>query len=91
MHFNVSAGTTNFNTASGNELMTPFVVPDLSPLFNWNTKQLFVYLQAEYSDAQGVKNEVVIWDKIIRTKEDANLSLNGRNKYVFRNLATTFK
>lgn len=23
--------------------------PDLSPLFNWNTKQVFVYLVADYS------------------------------------------
>ena len=29
---------------------------DLRPLFNWNTKQLFVYLEAEYMDAQGVSN-----------------------------------
>lgn len=27
---------------------------DLTPLFNWNTKQLFLYLEAEYSNAQGV-------------------------------------
>lgn len=27
---------------------------DLAPLFNWNTKQLFLYLEAEYINAQGV-------------------------------------
>jgi hypothetical protein len=27
---------------------------DLTPLFNWNTKQLFLYFGAEYTDAQGV-------------------------------------
>jgi hypothetical protein len=27
---------------------------DLTPLFNWNTKQLFLYLEAEYENAQGV-------------------------------------
>ncbi|GJE90099.1 signal peptidase subunit [Phanerochaete sordida] len=64
---------------------------DLTPLFNWNTKQLFLYLQAEYVDAKGVKNEVVIWDRIIHKKDKANLSLNGRNKYVFRNLGKSFK
>ena len=64
---------------------------DLTPLFHWNTKQLFLYLQAEYVDAKGVKNEVVIWDRIIHSKERANLSLTGRNKYVFRNLGKTFK
>jgi hypothetical protein len=29
-------------------------IKDLSSLFNWNTKQLFVYLEAEYSNAKGV-------------------------------------
>lgn len=27
---------------------------DLTPLFNWNTKQLFLYLEAEYENADGV-------------------------------------
>ena len=27
---------------------------DLTPLFHWNTKQLFLYLEAEYENAQGV-------------------------------------
>lgn len=27
---------------------------DLSPLFNWNTKQLFLYLSAEYTNERGV-------------------------------------
>ncbi|KAL1734766.1 signal peptidase 22kDa subunit [Schizophyllum commune] len=48
---------------------------DLSPLFHWNTKQVFVYLQAEYTNSQGVHNEVVIWDKIIRSKDEARLNL----------------
>jgi len=67
------------------------VTADLSPLFNWNTKQLFLYVAAEYLNDQGVRNEVVIWDKIVQRKEDANISLHGRNKYVFRELSTTFK
>jgi len=32
---------------------------DLSPLFHWNTKQLFLYLEAEYENAQGVS--VIQW------------------------------
>lgn len=31
-------------------------LPDFTPLFNWNTKQLFVYLEAEYTNGQGVSN-----------------------------------
>jgi len=44
---------------------------DLSSVFNWNTKQLFVFLVAEYASTSNRKNEVVIWDAIIRTKEEA--------------------
>ncbi|CAG8900284.1 unnamed protein product [Penicillium egyptiacum] len=43
---------------------------DLSPLFNWNTKQLFVYVYATYSssDVPGSQvrvSESIIWDTII--------------------------
>jgi len=31
-----------------------FETTDLTPLFNWNTKQLFLYLEAEYTDTKGV-------------------------------------
>ncbi|KAJ9298674.1 hypothetical protein DTO271G3_3641 [Paecilomyces variotii] len=44
---------------------------DLSPLFNWNTKQLFVYVHASYpssSDALAT-SESIIWDKIIPAPE----------------------
>jgi len=64
---------------------------DLTPLFNWNTKQLFLYLEAEYESAQGAKNNVVIWDRIVRRKEDAHINVASRNKYAFRELSATFK
>ena len=44
---------------------------DLSPLFGWNTKQVFVYVSAEYpaEHGQGLghegTNKAVIWDTII--------------------------
>lgn len=44
---------------------------DLSSVFNWNVKQLFVYVVAEYESERTVKNQVVIWDKIVQTKADA--------------------
>lgn len=42
---------------------------DLSPLFNWNTKQVFIYLAAEYegkeikqkSIDERTENQVVFW------------------------------
>jgi len=41
---------------------------DLSSLFTWNTKQLFVYVTANYpssTDGKGGMSEAVIWDTII--------------------------
>lgn len=57
---------------------------DLERLFNWNTKQVFVYLTAEYdgSERPETKNEVTYWDKIITNKADAHLSLHDtKSKY----------
>lgn len=56
---------------------------DLSPLFNWNTKQVFVYLTAEYPGRRpDILNKVTFWDKIIKTKDDAQLQLkNTRGAY----------
>ncbi|KIJ18509.1 hypothetical protein PAXINDRAFT_167116 [Paxillus involutus ATCC 200175] len=67
------------------------ITADLRPLFNWNTKQLFVYLEAEYTNAQGVNNSVVLWDRIVRRKEDANIVQSPKNKYKFRELSRSFK
>lgn len=36
--------------------------PDLTPLFNWNTKQLFLYLEAEYENTQGVSPKVMCYE-----------------------------
>ncbi|TQS38810.1 hypothetical protein Golomagni_00676 [Golovinomyces magnicellulatus] len=50
---------------------------DLSSLFNWNTKQLFVYVTASWpnSTSTEVCNEAVIWDTII-TNPSADHLLN---------------
>ena len=57
---------------------------DLSKLFNWNVKQLFLYLTAEYVTENNVVNQVVLWDKIIRRGENATLNYNKTNtKYYF--------
>merc|ERR1712098_119995 len=44
---------------------------DLTPLFNWNVKQLFLYLTAEYETPNNKLNQVVLWDKIILRGENA--------------------
>ncbi|KAF8968167.1 signal peptidase 22kDa subunit [Flammula alnicola] len=55
------------------------------------TAATFLYLEAEYSNSQGVKNEVVVWDRIVRRKEDAFIKFVGKNKYMFRDVSSSFK
>jgi len=39
-----------------------------------------------------VVNEVVIWDRIVRRREDAIIHIdNGSNKYAFREISKTFR
>merc|ERR1719369_1975649 len=57
---------------------------DLNPLFNWNVKQLFLYLTAEYETPNNKLNQVVLWDKIILRGENAMLDYRSMNtKYYF--------
>ncbi|XP_069696841.1 signal peptidase complex subunit 3 [Periplaneta americana] len=57
---------------------------DLTHLFNWNVKQLFLYLTAEYSTPTNKLNQVVLWDKIILRGENAILDFKNMNtKYYF--------
>lgn len=66
---------------------------DLTPLFNWNTKQIFVYLTAEYPGKSAESsNKVTYWDKIITSKDDAVLSLrNQRAKYSVWDVENSFR
>ena len=56
---------------------------DFSPLLNWNTKQIFVYLSAEYPGKRpDIVNSVTFWDKIITSKEASHVKLkNARGSY----------
>merc|ERR1711962_1141619 len=57
---------------------------NLTHLFNWNVKQLFLYLTAEYETADNKLNQVVLWDKIIQRGENAVLDYKGlTTKYYF--------
>ena len=49
---------------------------DLEKAFNWNVKQLFVFVVAEYRSKKHPLNQVVVWDTIIEHKEDAKLHLD---------------
>ncbi|GMM32793.1 signal peptidase complex subunit [Saccharomycopsis crataegensis] len=76
-----------------NTKLTFDIDADLSPLFNWNTKQVFVYLTAEYPGKNSqASNKVTYWDKIVTSKEDANLELkNQRSKYNVWDVEKTFR
>lgn len=57
---------------------------NLEPIFNWNVKQLFVYLVAEYATKNNNINQIVLWDKIIVRGKKASLDLKNMNtKYYF--------
>lgn len=42
---------------------------DFNPAFHWNVKQLFVFVVAEYKTRKNEVNQVVLWDKIIESKD----------------------
>lgn len=48
---------------------------DLSSLFTWNTKNLFVYVTADWPGPDNTTNSAVIWDSII-TNPSADHLLN---------------
>ncbi|XP_031783876.1 signal peptidase complex subunit 3 [Nasonia vitripennis] len=57
---------------------------DLTSLFNWNVKQLFIYLIAEYETAVNSINQIILWDKIILRGDNAVLDFKNMNtKYYF--------
>lgn len=57
---------------------------DLTKLFDWNTKELFLYLYANYSTPNNVVNQVVLWDKIILRGENPVIDLTNMDlKYRF--------
>jgi len=57
---------------------------DLGPIYNWNVKQLFLYLTAEYETKEHALNQVVLWDKIVERGDNTILDLRKANtKYYF--------
>ena len=50
---------------------------DLRPAFHWNLKQLFVYVVAEYETSANPLNQVIIWDKIVKSPQEASLKLSN--------------
>ncbi|KAM0748009.1 signal peptidase 22 kDa subunit [Meredithblackwellia eburnea MCA 4105] len=68
------------------------LVADLTPLFHWNTKQVIVYLVADYSTPKHASNSVVVWDRIIRSSKYAKINIaRGKQKYEFKEITDSFK
>ncbi|PWA30747.1 hypothetical protein CCH79_00009248 [Gambusia affinis] len=58
--------------------------PGNEPIFDWNVKQLFLYLSAEYSTKSNSLNQVVLWDRIILRGDNTKLNLREmKSKYFF--------
>ncbi|CAH8852953.1 unnamed protein product [Trichobilharzia szidati] len=65
-------------------LVTIDLSSSLDHLFNWNVKQLFIYLTAEYKTSDNKLNQVVLWDKIIKRGSKAELVYKKMtSKYYF--------
>ena len=43
---------------------------NLTELFDWNVKQLFLFLTAEYRTKENELNQVVLWDKIVERDDN---------------------
>ncbi|KAK7258837.1 hypothetical protein RIF29_24425 [Crotalaria pallida] len=63
--------------------MTLNISADLQSLFTWNTKQVFVFLAAEYETPKNSLNQISLWDGIIPSKELAKFWIHTSNKYRF--------
>ncbi|XP_057763707.1 signal peptidase complex subunit 3B-like [Salvia miltiorrhiza] len=56
---------------------------NLESLFTWNTKQVFVFLAAEYGNSKNAFNQISLWDGIIPSREHAKFWIQASNKYRF--------
>ncbi|XP_019418039.1 PREDICTED: signal peptidase complex subunit 3B-like [Lupinus angustifolius] len=63
--------------------LTLNISADLQSLFTWNTKQVFVFLAAEYETPKNAVNQISLWDGIIPSKEHAKFWTHTSNKYRF--------
>ncbi|CAN0914287.1 Signal peptidase complex subunit 3B [Linum grandiflorum] len=63
--------------------LTMNITADLQSLFTWNTKQVFVFVAAEYETSKNALNQVSVWDLIIPSKDEAKFSTQTSNKYRF--------
>ncbi|KAF3328940.1 putative signal peptidase complex subunit 3 [Carex littledalei] len=61
--------------------MTLNISMNLESIFTWNTKQVFVFLAAEYETEKNSLNQVSLWDHIVQEKERASFRVKVPTKY----------
>ena len=77
------------NFSTGRELndlgfITFNLEADFTKTFDWNTKQLFLYLTAHYKTKANINNEVILWDYIMLRGDNPKINLKDHNtKYYF--------
>uniref|UniRef100_A0A7N0UFN3 Signal peptidase complex subunit 3 n=1 Tax=Kalanchoe fedtschenkoi TaxID=63787 RepID=A0A7N0UFN3_KALFE len=71
--------------------LTFSVEADLRSLFTWNTKQIFVFVAAEYETPKNALNQISLWDGIIPSKDNAKFSTQISNKYQFIDQGTNLR
>ena len=58
---------------------------DLSTEYSWNVNQLYVFVVASYETSKNSRNEIIIYDKIIRNLKDYKINLKQvKTKYPLR-------
>lgn len=60
--------------------LTLSIKADLESVFTWNTKQLFVFVAAEYWSPEEGFNQISLWDTIIEKKEHAKINQQIKSK-----------
>jgi signal peptidase complex subunit 3 len=68
------------------------VQANLTRLFHWNTKQVFLWVTAEYATKNHEFNQVILWDKIVEFHHDKMLKVRvPKSKYAFVEHDALFK
>ena len=58
---------------------------DLTSEYNWNVNQLYVFVVATYETPKNPKNEIIVYDKILRDLKDYKINLKKvKNAYMLR-------
>lgn len=52
---------------------------DFEDCFDWNVKQLFIYLTANYKTESNVLNQIVLWDYVLNRGEKGQLRLKNQH------------